>query len=87
MPFNLRNASQLKIRLIDNALYGSLKIGESQDRSFTGSPNVMDVRTKSNQICDQEPFGIFLGSYVDHKLIPYTLWNQLYDQVERVFMY
>ena len=42
-PFSFKNAPQINQRLIDNALYGYLKIGENMDSTATGQPKLTDV--------------------------------------------
>ena len=46
MPFGLKTAPQIYQRLIDNALYGYLKIGENMDSTTTGQFKLIDVFTE-----------------------------------------
>ena len=46
MPFGLKNAPQIYQRMMDNALYGLLKILARSDIITTGYPNLNDVFTE-----------------------------------------
>ena len=50
MPFELKNAPQIYQRLIDNALYGYLKIGTRPTTIASESSGLIDVFTTANQI-------------------------------------
>ena len=50
MPFGLKNAPQIYQRLIDNALYGYLKIGTDPNAIATGSLDSADTVTGSPKL-------------------------------------
>ncbi|CAI5722015.1 unnamed protein product [Peronospora effusa] len=94
MPFGLKNAPQIYQRLIDNALYGYLKIGtdpnaivtgslDSTD-TVTGSPKLVDVITEGEPDTSQKPSVLGRRSYIDDILISATSWASLYDKVKRL---
>ena len=84
MPFGLKNAPQIYQRLIDNSLYGYLKIGAGKDVNATDHPKSTDVFTKGEPETDQAPSVLGRRSYIDDILIPATSWISLYDKVERL---
>ena len=84
MPFGLKNAPQIYQRLIDNALYGYLKIGIAPDNIATRSPKLIDVFTEGELDTSQEPSVLGRRSYIDDILIPATSWSSLYIKVERL---
>ena len=84
MPFRLKNAPQIYQRLIDNALYGYLKIGAGKDASATDSSRLTDVSTEGEPETDQTPSGLGRRSYFDDILILATSWNSLYKKVVRL---
>ena len=84
MPFGLKNAPQIYQRLIDNALYGYLKIGTSSDSITAELSKPIDVFTEGEPDTDPRPSVLGRRSYIDDILIPATSWNSLYDKVERL---
>ena len=84
MPFGLKNAPQIYQRLIDNALYGYLKIGADKDENATDSPKLIDVFVEGEPETDQTSSVLGRRSYIDDILIPATSWTSLYDKVERL---
>ncbi|OWY97546.1 reverse transcriptase, partial [Phytophthora megakarya] len=77
MPFGLKNAPQIYQRLVDNALYGFLKISRSGDAGAT-----TDVfRTGIADDPDRESV---LGrrSYIDDIMIAAESWDQMCRRVE-----
>ena len=84
MPFGLKNAPHIYQRLIDNALYGYLKIGAGKDVNATDHPKSTDVFTEGEPETDQAPSVLGRRSYIDDILIPATSWISLYDKVERL---
>uniref|UniRef100_A0AAV1UZW5 Reverse transcriptase domain-containing protein n=1 Tax=Peronospora matthiolae TaxID=2874970 RepID=A0AAV1UZW5_9STRA len=79
MPFGLKNAPQIYQRLVDNALYGYLKIGQ---RSASDGP--IDVFKDGGPETDRRPSILGRRSYIDDILIPATSWGSLYTKVERL---
>ena len=84
MPFGLKNAPQIYQRLIDNALYGYMKIGADPDASSTESSKQIDVFTGGEPDTSQTPFVLGRRSYIDDILIPATSWADLYERVDRL---
>ena len=82
MPFGLKNAPHIYQRLIDNALYGYLKIGTNPDASSTESSKQIDVFTEGEPGTSQTPYVLGRRSYIDDILIPATSWTALYERVE-----
>ncbi|POM69081.1 Reverse transcriptase [Phytophthora palmivora] len=80
MPFGLRNASQIYQRLIDNALYGLLKVTQDQDRSGrkdafeTGGPDL----ERNESVLGRR-------SYIDDILVTGRSWDLLCEKVEKLF--
>uniref|UniRef100_A0AAV1VFN9 Reverse transcriptase n=1 Tax=Peronospora matthiolae TaxID=2874970 RepID=A0AAV1VFN9_9STRA len=79
MPFGLKNAPQIYQRLVDNALYRYLKIGQ---RSASDGP--IDVFKDGEPETDRRPSILGRRSYIDDILIPATSWGSLYTKVERL---
>ena len=84
MPFRLKNALQIYQRLIDNALYGYLKIDADHDPIKAESSKLIDVFTEGEPDTDQKPSVLGRRSYIDDILIPATSWTSLYEKVERL---
>ena len=94
MPFGLKNAPQIYQRLIDNALYGYLKIGNDTRMVAADTPDSKDMRTGSQKPVDvfidgepdtnQSPSVLGRRSYIDDILIPAVSWDTLYFKVERL---
>ena len=84
MPFGLKNAPQIYQRLIDNALYGYLKIGTRPTTITSGSPDLIDVSTDGEPISDMKTSVLGRRSYIDDILIPAPSWESLYRKVERL---
>ncbi|OWZ03460.1 LOW QUALITY PROTEIN: reverse transcriptase [Phytophthora megakarya] len=75
MPFGLKNAPQIYQRLVDNALYGVLKISRSGDAGAT-----TDVFQTG--IADDPDRESVLGSYIDDIMIAAESWDQMCRRVE-----
>ena len=84
MPFGLKNAPQIYQRLIDNALYGYLKIGVKSKSTTAESPKLINVFTDGEPDTDPKPSVLGRRSYIDDILIPATSWKALYEKVERL---
>ena len=79
MPFGLKNAPQIYQRLVDNALYGYLKIVQRSP-----SDDQIDVFKDGEPETDRRPSILGRRSYIDDILIPATSWESLYAKVERL---
>ena len=94
MSFGLKNAPQIYQRLIDNALYGYLKISDDTCMVAADTPDSKDMRTGSQKPVDvfvdgepdtiQNPSVLGRRSYIDDILIPAVSWDTLYFKVERL---
>ena len=84
MPFGLKIVPQICQRLIDNALYGYLKISADKDADATDRPKLIDVLAEGEPETDQAPSVLSRRSYIDDILIPATSWISLYDKVEKL---
>ena len=84
MPFGLKNAPQIYQRLINNALYGYLKIGVQSGSSGDESSGPIDVFTEGEPNADTNPSVLGRRSYIDDILIPAKSWGFLYEKVERL---
>ena len=88
MPFGLKNAPQIYQRLIDNALYGYLKISDDICMVAADTPDSKGMRTGSQEPVDvfvdgepdtsQGPSVLGRRSYIDDILIPAISWDSLY---------
>uniref|UniRef100_H3H7Z8 Reverse transcriptase domain-containing protein n=1 Tax=Phytophthora ramorum TaxID=164328 RepID=H3H7Z8_PHYRM len=77
MPFGLKNAPQIYQRLIDNALYGYLRI--SPDRDHT---EPTDVFEKGEPEANPGPSVLGRRSYIDDILITADTWDSICEKVE-----
>ncbi|POM80706.1 LOW QUALITY PROTEIN: Reverse transcriptase [Phytophthora palmivora] len=77
MPFGLKNAPQIYQRLLDNALYGFLKVAQDQDRS-----DRKDVFETENPILKEMMLG--RRSYIDDILVTGGSWDALCEKVEKL---
>ena len=84
MPFGFKNAPQIYQRLIDNALYGYLKIDPKSESTVVGSPKMIDVFTDGEPDMDLKTSVLGRRSYIDDILIPATSWKDLCEKVERL---
>ena len=84
MPFGLKIAPHIYQRLIDNALYGYMKIGADPDASSTESSKRIDVFTEGDPDTSQTPSVLGRRSNIDDILIPTTSWADLYERVDRL---
>ena len=82
MPFVLENASQIYQRLIDNALYGYLKIGADPDASSMESSRRIDVFTEEEPDTSQTPSVRGRRLFMDDIMITATSWTALYERAE-----
>ncbi|OWY92434.1 reverse transcriptase [Phytophthora megakarya] len=77
MPFGLKNAPQIYQRMIDNALYGFIRIPKSEDHGGTA-----DVFEEGEPVEPGRPSVLGRRSYIDDILIPANSWDHLCDRVE-----
>ena len=77
MPFELKNAPQIYQRLIDNALFGYLKIDPKSESTVVGSPKLIDVFIDGEPDMDPKPSVLGRRSYIDDILIPASSWKDL----------
>ncbi|GMG15062.1 unnamed protein product [Phytophthora fragariaefolia] len=79
MPFGLQNARQIYQRLIDNAMYGYLRISADQDRS-----KPVDVFEVGEPEPNPKPSVLGRRSYIDDILVTATTWDSMLEKVERL---
>ncbi|POM74088.1 LOW QUALITY PROTEIN: Reverse transcriptase [Phytophthora palmivora] len=79
MPFGLKNTPQIYQRLIENALYGHLRIGPGQDSSRT-----TDVYTEGEPEPVMKPSVLGRRSYIDDILVTAPSWDDLCEKVEKL---
>ncbi|GMF48476.1 unnamed protein product [Phytophthora fragariaefolia] len=79
MPFGLKNAPQIYQRLVDNALYGHLKISANSDPALP-----IDVFKDGEPETDQKPSVLGRRSYIDDILVTATDWDVLCEKVEKL---
>ncbi|GMF27830.1 unnamed protein product [Phytophthora fragariaefolia] len=79
MPFGLKNAPQLYQRLVDNALYGHLKIRVNSDSALP-----IDVFKDGEAETDQKPSILGRRSYIDDILVTASDWDVLCEKVENL---
>ncbi|GMF22420.1 unnamed protein product [Phytophthora fragariaefolia] len=79
MPFGLKNAPQIYQRLIDNALYGHLRISPDQDRS-----KPVDVFEAREPESNPKPSVLGRRSCIDDFLVTATTWDSMCEKVERL---
>ncbi|GMF41602.1 unnamed protein product [Phytophthora fragariaefolia] len=76
MPFGLKNAPQIYQRLVDNALYGHLKISANSDSVLP-----IDVFKDGEPEPDQKPLVLGRRSYIDDILVTASDWDVLCEKV------
>uniref|UniRef100_H3GU70 Reverse transcriptase domain-containing protein n=1 Tax=Phytophthora ramorum TaxID=164328 RepID=H3GU70_PHYRM len=79
MPFGLKNDPQIYQRLIDNALYGHLRIRAGHDPS-----KPIDVFEAGEPEPELKPSVLGRRSYIDDILVTATTWDTLCEKVERL---
>uniref|UniRef100_H3H8X6 Reverse transcriptase domain-containing protein n=1 Tax=Phytophthora ramorum TaxID=164328 RepID=H3H8X6_PHYRM len=77
MPFGLKNAPQIYQRLIDNALYGYLRISPDRDHA-----EPTDVFEKGEPEANPGPSVLGRRSYIDDILITADTWDTICEKVE-----
>ena len=76
MTFGLNNTPQIYQCLIDNAMYGYLKIGAGIIRSRLDRHSI-DLFTIGDPDTDPRPYVLGRRSYINDILRPATSWNTL----------
>ncbi|KAE9096312.1 hypothetical protein PF007_g17052 [Phytophthora fragariae] len=87
MPFGLKNAPQIYQRLIDNALYGFLKITNTQDRQAKNDPNepnLVDLFKEGEPDEDKPTSVLGRRSYIDDILVTAGSWENLCEKVDKL---
>ncbi|CAH0481408.1 unnamed protein product [Peronospora belbahrii] len=79
MPFGLKNAPQIYQRLLDNALYGVLRISQG-----VGTEETEDLFTMVKRDVKSGPSVLGRRSYIDDTLLPADSWDMLFANVERL---
>ncbi|POM79942.1 Reverse transcriptase [Phytophthora palmivora] len=79
MPFGLKNAPQIYQRLLDNALYGFLKVTQDQDRS-----DRKDVFETGEPELERNESVLGRRSYIDAILVTARSWDALCEKVEKL---
>ncbi|POM64179.1 LOW QUALITY PROTEIN: Reverse transcriptase [Phytophthora palmivora] len=79
MPFGLRNAPQIYQRLLDNALYGFVKVTQDQNRS-----DQKDVFETGEPDLERNESLLGRRSYIDDILVTGRSWDALCEKVEKL---
>ena len=84
MSFRLKTAPQIYQRMVDNALYGYLKIGEQRRSSGREVSQPGDVFTNGEPDPHRNRSVLGRKSYIDDILVPASSWAALYQKVNRL---
>jgi len=79
MPFGLKNAPQIYQRLIDNALYGHLKLS-----AHPNPEEPIDVFKDAEPDTEMKPSVLGRRSYIDDILVTAGSWDALCNKVENL---
>ncbi|POM64657.1 Reverse transcriptase [Phytophthora palmivora] len=79
MPFGLKNAPHIYQRLVDNALYGHLRIGPGHRNE-----GARDVFTEGEPDPESGPSVLGRRSYIDDILVTAISWSDLCEKVEKL---
>ncbi|POM71072.1 LOW QUALITY PROTEIN: Reverse transcriptase [Phytophthora palmivora] len=79
MPFGLKNAPQIYQRLLDNALYGFVKVTQDQDQS-----DRKDVFETGEPDLERNESVLRRRSYIDDILVTERSWGALSEKVEKL---
>ncbi|OWY93943.1 reverse transcriptase [Phytophthora megakarya] len=77
MPFGLKNAPQIYQRIVDNALYGHMRIKPGQDKT-------VDVFEEGEPELEPKPSILGRRSYVDDILVTGDTWDSMCNKVEKL---
>uniref|UniRef100_A0AAV1TMV4 Reverse transcriptase n=1 Tax=Peronospora matthiolae TaxID=2874970 RepID=A0AAV1TMV4_9STRA len=77
MPFDLKNAPQMYRRMVNNALYGYLTIGEQRRSSGREVSQPVDVFTHGDTDPHRKPSMSGRRSYIDDIMIPASFRTSL----------
>ncbi|OWZ12289.1 reverse transcriptase, partial [Phytophthora megakarya] len=77
MPFGLKNAPQIYQRIVDNALYGHMRIKPGQDKT-------VDVFEEGEPEPEPKPSILGRRSYVDDILVTGDTWDSMCNKVENL---
>ena len=83
----IEECTQIYQRLIDNALYGYLKIGTRPTTIASESSSLIDVFTDGEPNSDMKASVLGRSSYIDDIPIPTKSWKPLYHEVKRFWIY
>ncbi|GMF14950.1 unnamed protein product [Phytophthora fragariaefolia] len=88
MPFGLKNAPQIYQRLLDNALYGFLKITKRQDHQATNAgeqsrQRPIDLFQDGEPDTDKESSVLGRRTYIDDILVTAGSWDMLCERVDK----
>ncbi|GMF53899.1 unnamed protein product [Phytophthora fragariaefolia] len=89
MPFGLKNAPQIYQRLLDNALYGFLKVTKRQDHQARnagdqGRQRPIDLFQDGEPDTDKESSVLGRRSYIDDILVTAGSWDVLCERVDKL---
>ncbi|POM58456.1 Reverse transcriptase [Phytophthora palmivora] len=79
MPFGLKNAPQIYQRLLDNAIYGFVKLTQDQDRS-----DQKDIFETGEPDLERNESVLGRRSYIDDILVTGRSWDALCEKVEKL---
>ncbi|OWZ13092.1 reverse transcriptase [Phytophthora megakarya] len=77
MPFGLKNAPQIYQRIVDNALYGHMRIKPGQDKT-------VDVFEEGEPEPEPKPSVLGRRSYVDDILVSGDTWDSMCNKVKNL---
>ncbi|KAE9065276.1 hypothetical protein PF010_g28272 [Phytophthora fragariae] len=84
MPFGLKNAPQIYQRLIDNALYGFMRITNRQDQQAKNERSPVDVFKEGEPETEKRTSVLVRRSYIDDILVTAGAWENLCEKVDKL---
>ncbi|GMF40034.1 unnamed protein product [Phytophthora fragariaefolia] len=89
MPFGLKNAPQIYQRVLDNALYGFLKITKRQNHQARnagdqGRQRPIDIFQDGEPDTDKESSVLGRRSYIDDILVTAGSWDMLCERLDKL---